>query len=139
MSVNNANAKETLATPDRTHAAGTVSTPESTAYNSDATLRTSDKHEDPKAPPLALHPQDHSLGEKDANSTRSEPLPAKLSQAKKWSLLAIFSLGFFIDIWSYCAFFVFTEPITIDLDVPFAQQSWIIVSGHSLSCRMAYR
>ena len=65
---------------------------------------------------------------KDAPSVQSEPLAAKLSQAKKWGLLGVFSLGFFVDIWSYSAFFIFTDPITQDLGVDFAQQSWIIVS-----------
>lgn len=52
----------------------------------------------------------------------------KLSQTRKWSLLAVFSMGLFIDIWSYSAFFIFTDPISEDLAVPFAQQSWVIVS-----------
>lgn len=51
-----------------------------------------------------------------------------LTQRTKWFLLAIFSLAFFIDIWSYSAFFIFTGPISVDLDVVFAQQSWVITS-----------
>lgn len=47
----------------------------------------------------------------------------KLSQRKKWSLLMVFSLGFFIDVWMYSAFFVFTGPISADLTVPFEQQT----------------
>lgn len=71
-----------------------------------------------------------------ASSTKAETettdlkrtLAQTLSQRRKWSLLLIFSLAFFIDIWSYSAFFVFTAPISEDLDVPFAQQSWVITS-----------
>jgi len=51
-----------------------------------------------------------------------------LSQRKKWSLLLVFCLGFFIDVWSVSAFFIFTDPISQDLGVPLAQQSWVIVS-----------
>lgn len=47
---------------------------------------------------------------------------------KKWSLLAVFSLGIFIDIWMYSAFYVFTGPIAIEFEVPFEQQTWIITS-----------
>ena len=52
----------------------------------------------------------------------------KVSQSKKWSLLAVFSLGFFIDIWQYSAAFILTEPITETLDVLFEQQAWVITS-----------
>jgi hypothetical protein len=68
-----------------------------------------------------------------------------LSQRRKWSLLMVFCLGFFIDIWMYSgtspshriigsidankiAFFVFTGPISSDLSVPFEQQTWVITS-----------
>lgn len=65
-----------------------------------------------------------------------------LSQRRKWSLLMVFCLGFFIDIWMYSgtylhpssiitdktAFFVFTGPISTDLAVPFEQQTWVITS-----------
>lgn len=56
-----------------------------------------------------------------------------VSQRKKWSLLLVFCLGFFIDVWSSSAFFIFTDPISEDLGVPLAQQSWVIVSA---SCRL---
>jgi hypothetical protein len=67
----------------------------------------------------------------DASRTHETVLPPDvvLTQRKKWTLLMIFSLGFFIDIWSYSAFFVFTDPISEDLGVPLAQQSWVIVSS----------
>ena len=52
-----------------------------------------------------------------------------ISQRKKWSLLLVFCLGFFIDVWSSSAFFIFTDPISEDLGVPLAQQSWVIVSA----------
>ncbi|CED82297.1 Predicted transporter (major facilitator superfamily) [Phaffia rhodozyma] len=54
--------------------------------------------------------------------------PMKLSQRKKWSLLAVFSLGFFVDVWSYSAFFIFTGPISESLDILFEQQTWVITS-----------
>jgi MFS family permease len=31
-------------------------------------------------------------------------------------------------VWSYSAFFIFTAPISEDLGVPFAQQSWVITA-----------
>lgn len=61
-------------------------------------------------------------------TTPSEDETPKLSQRKKWSLLMVFCLGFFIDIWMYSAFFVFTGPISSDLNVPFTQQTWVIQS-----------
>ena len=61
-------------------------------------------------------------------SGEDETPKVKLSQRKKWSLLAVFSLAFFIDIWSYSAFFIFTGPIAQDLNVVFEQQSWVITS-----------
>lgn len=72
--------------------------------------------------------------------------PIKLSQTKKWALLALLSLAFFIDIWAYSyvltdqnvmisytdtfvsAFFIFTDQISTDLNILFEQQSWVIVS-----------
>lgn len=70
-----------------------------------------------------------------------------MSQRKKWALLAVFSLGMFIDIWvshfpaastgtvdfradsqMYSAFFIFTGPISLDFDVPFELQTWVITS-----------
>ncbi|WWD19285.1 hypothetical protein CI109_103743 [Kwoniella shandongensis] len=56
------------------------------------------------------------------------PHTVHVSQRKKWSLLAIFSLALFIDQWSLAAFFVFTNPIVEDLNIDFAQQSWVITS-----------
>lgn len=52
----------------------------------------------------------------------------KLSQARKWGLLAIFSLAMFIDIWMYSAFFIFTDVISVDLNIQFSQQAWVITS-----------
>ncbi|CDZ96608.1 Predicted transporter (major facilitator superfamily) [Phaffia rhodozyma] len=73
--------------------------------------------------------------QKDPSSGEGASLPdlmpenqAKLSQLKKWSLLALFSLGFFVDIWSYSAFFVFTGPISEALDIQVEQQTWVITS-----------
>jgi hypothetical protein len=66
--------------------------------------------------------------ESTSPSTTKPTLAQTLTQTRKWSLLAMFSLAFFIDIWSYSAFFVFTGPISEDLDVPFAQSSWVITS-----------
>lgn len=51
-----------------------------------------------------------------------------LSPAQKWGLLAMFSLAMFIDIWCYSAFFIFTRPISEELDIKFEQQSWVITS-----------
>lgn len=59
-----------------------------------------------------------------AKSTTRSDIPP-LSQRRKWSLLMVFCLGFFIDIWMYSAFFVFTGPISEDLAVPFEQQTWV--------------
>jgi MFS family permease len=53
---------------------------------------------------------------------------APISQARKWGLLAIFSLAMFIDIWMYSAFFIFTDVISVDLGIPFSQQAWVITS-----------
>lgn len=67
---------------------------------------------------------------------------------KKWLLLAIYSFAMFVDstcscragvgadhlVWSYSSFFIFTDQISVDLGVPFEQQSWIIV-GHALTPR----
>ncbi|ORY29676.1 major facilitator superfamily domain-containing protein [Naematelia encephala] len=52
----------------------------------------------------------------------------KLGQVKKWSLLAVFALGLFVDMWSYSTFFIFTAEISEDLDVAFESQSWVITS-----------
>lgn len=64
----------------------------------------------------------------DADIETSASAEPKLSQRKKWSLLMVFCLGFFIDVWMYSAFFVFTGPISADLGVPFEQQTWVITS-----------
>jgi MFS family permease len=70
-------------------------------------------------------------------SSRSEspiddPKPSdpteKVPQGRKYGLLAIFSLALFIDIWCWSAFFIFTGPISEDLQVPFSEQSWVITS-----------
>ena len=82
------------------------------------------------APSADAHADANGFSALDTSRTHETVLPPDvvLSQRKKWTLLMIFSLGFFIDIWSYSAFFVFTDPISEDLGVPLAQQSWVIVS-----------
>jgi MFS family permease len=57
----------------------------------------------------------------------SDPIE-KLPRGRKYGLLAIFSLALFIDIWCCPAFFIFTGPISEDLQVPFSEQSWVITS-----------
>ncbi|WWC90585.1 uncharacterized protein L201_005521 [Kwoniella dendrophila CBS 6074] len=52
----------------------------------------------------------------------------KLSQRKKWSLLAVFSLSLVIDQWCLAAFYIFTKFISEDLNVSVEQQSWVITS-----------
>ncbi|ODO11041.1 hypothetical protein I350_01643 [Cryptococcus amylolentus CBS 6273] len=52
----------------------------------------------------------------------------KLSQRKKWGLLALFSLSLIIDQWCLAAFYILTSPISDSMSVPFAQQSWVITS-----------
>lgn len=39
--------------------------------------------------------------ESTLTKTPTDTVPIKLSQRKKWALLAVFSLGFFVDVWSY--------------------------------------
>ncbi|WVQ79680.1 hypothetical protein IAT38_001780 [Cryptococcus sp. DSM 104549] len=57
--------------------------------------------------------------------TRAE---IRISQKKKWRLLALFSLSLVIDQWCLAAFYIFTSPISQDMSVPFTQQSWVITS-----------
>ena len=73
--------------------------------------------------------EDKEVVKEEIRSVHSEPTSTPIPQAKKWGLLAMFSMGFFVDNWSYSAFFIFTDPISADLGVEFAQQSWVIVSG----------
>ncbi|KAM0749875.1 MFS general substrate transporter [Meredithblackwellia eburnea MCA 4105] len=58
----------------------------------------------------------------------SEPLTSNLSRATKVRLLLVFCLSVFVDVLSASAFFVFTSEIVKDLDIVFAQQSWVITS-----------
>jgi hypothetical protein len=44
----------------------------------------------------------------DTEQAKTVPPLPELSQRKKWSLLALLSLGLFVDIWSYSAFYVLT-------------------------------
>lgn len=71
--------------------------------------------------------------EKDLSSTPSinddgAKRTPPLSSTRRWSLLAIFSLAMFIDIWCYSAFFIFTRTIAHDLDIAFETESWVITS-----------
>ncbi|ORX35382.1 major facilitator superfamily domain-containing protein [Kockovaella imperatae] len=52
----------------------------------------------------------------------------EVSHARRYGLLAVFALSIFIDVSCSSAFLVFTAPIAKDLDIIFAQQSWIITS-----------
>ncbi|ADV23629.1 efflux protein EncT [Cryptococcus gattii Ru294] len=52
----------------------------------------------------------------------------KVSQRKKWGLLALFSVSLVIDQWCLAAFYILTSPIIDSMQVPFAQQSWVITS-----------
>ncbi|OCF32711.1 efflux protein EncT [Kwoniella heveanensis CBS 569] len=52
----------------------------------------------------------------------------KLSQKRKWFLLAIFSLAQYLDIASYAGIFVFTDAILVDLDILFEASSWVITA-----------
>ncbi|OXG16671.1 efflux protein EncT [Cryptococcus neoformans Tu259-1] len=55
-------------------------------------------------------------------------LEIKVSQRKKWGLLALFSLSLVIDQWCLAAFYILTSPIIDSMQVPFPQQSWVITS-----------
>ncbi|BEJ11595.1 hypothetical protein CspHIS471_0200550 [Cutaneotrichosporon sp. HIS471] len=74
------------------------------------------------AEPFGIPPPDL----EKATTTASDK--AQITQARKWGLLAIFSLAMFIDIWMYSAFFIFTDVISVDLGIPFSQQAWVITS-----------
>ncbi|WOO78849.1 putative MFS-type transporterc [Vanrija pseudolonga] len=71
----------------------------------------------------AAAPSDSATLDNDHHAPRE-----KLSQSRKWTLLGVFALAMFIDIWFYSAFFIFTDVIAVDLNVNFAQQSWVITS-----------
>ena len=105
------------------------SSPVATVVDDDTKSRTEDKAEDSRARSPVPPQGQGSADKKGTPSINSQPLATQIPQAKKWGLLGVFSLAFFVDIWSYSAFFLFTDPISIDLDVEFAQQSWIIVSN----------
>ena len=102
--------------------------PGTTVCDYDALTRMADKLPETRPQSQVQSHANLSVENKSTSSIHSEPLATTIPQAKKWGLLAVFSLGFFVDIWSYSAFFIFTDPISEDLGVPFAQQSWIIVS-----------
>lgn len=96
----------------------------------------------PFTPSATLSPTPTIVGDANNDYVKSDPTPEistyikpMLSQNTKWGLLAVFSLAFFIDIWSYSAFFIFTGPISEDLDVVFAQQSWVITSYAVTFCK----
>lgn len=55
-------------------------------------------------------------------------LEIRVSQRKKWGLLALFSLSLVIDQWCLAAFYILTSPIIDSMQVPFPQQSWVITS-----------
>lgn len=62
------------------------------------TLSTTDKPRDP-SPSLTTGTDTDGTG----NEKSTDSAPA-LTQRKKWALLMVFSLGFFVDIWMYSAF-----------------------------------
>lgn len=87
-------------------------------------------------------------GEMEISTSSPETEKVALSQRRKWSLLMIFSLSMMVDgtnlevycvsllltwlsVWSYSAFYIFTDPICKDLNILFEQQSWVIVSWTS--------
>jgi MFS family permease len=96
-------------------------------------------------PSATLSPTPTIVGDANGNYDKPDSTPAPsilvskpvLSQKTKYGLLAVFSLAFFIDIWSYSAFFIFTGPISVDLDVVFAQQSWVITSYAVTFCKFS--
>ncbi|OXH29691.1 hypothetical protein J008_04211 [Cryptococcus neoformans] len=67
-------------------------------------------------------------GEMEISTSSPETKKVALSQRRKWSLLMIFSLSMMVDVWSYSAFYIFTDPICKDLNILFEQQSWVITS-----------
>ncbi|KNX50146.2 hypothetical protein CNBG_9095 [Cryptococcus deuterogattii R265] len=70
-------------------------------------------------------------GEMETSTSSPETEKVALSQRRKWSLLMIFSLSMMVDVWSYSAFYIFTDPICKDLNILYEQQSWVIVSWTS--------
>ncbi|WVQ82158.1 hypothetical protein IAT38_004286 [Cryptococcus sp. DSM 104549] len=69
--------------------------------------------------------KDHDLGELSAEYDGAE---VKFSQTKKWLLLVVFCVAEYLDIASTCGLFVFTDTIAKDLDIIYAQSSWIVTS-----------
>ncbi|KIR95254.1 hypothetical protein I304_01585 [Cryptococcus deuterogattii CBS 10090] len=67
-------------------------------------------------------------GEMETSTSSPETEKVALSQRRKWSLLMIFSLSMMVDVWSYSAFYIFTDPICKDLNILYEQQSWVITS-----------
>ncbi|WVQ68489.1 uncharacterized protein L199_006697 [Kwoniella botswanensis] len=63
-----------------------------------------------------------------ASSETGRGSSLKMSQRKKWSLLAVFSLSLIIDQWCLAAFYIFAKFISEDLSISITQQSWIITS-----------
>lgn len=76
----------------------------------------SDTHAEKVAPALIMPP-----------SSTDIPSPF-YTQRKKWALLAVFSLSFFLNCWGVAAMFIFTGPICRDLSIVVQQHSWVINS-----------
>lgn len=104
----------------RTHSG--VMSETATAVDVNATI---DPKKSPQLPPQA-HPKPEPFSELGQTPSRGNgmsdvartqthatiatlPDGVKLSQRHKWSLLGVFSLSLFIDIWSYSAFFIFVS------------------------------
>ncbi|KAK1926888.1 major facilitator superfamily domain-containing protein [Papiliotrema laurentii] len=58
----------------------------------------------------------------------SKPVVQYPNRTRQYVLLGIFALTMFIDVLAASAFFVFTGAVSRDLEIPFAQQSWVITS-----------
>ncbi|KAK6909670.1 hypothetical protein I203_103691 [Kwoniella mangroviensis CBS 8507] len=65
---------------------------------------------------------------RDETLTPDTKLAYETSHRLKMVLLAIFSLGLFMDIIGFSVFFILVGPTATDLGIPLSEQTWVITS-----------
>ncbi|WVQ64086.1 uncharacterized protein L199_002245 [Kwoniella botswanensis] len=63
-----------------------------------------------------------------ANGDVTDQHKVKLSQSRKWGLLAIFSVAQYLDLSAVAGLFIFTDPISRDLGILYESSTWIVTA-----------
>ncbi|WWD01633.1 hypothetical protein V866_008578 [Kwoniella sp. B9012] len=103
-----------------------IGTNPSTSTPKDAQTISASNQEKSTTPCPSIAAQSRSSA--DNANAEIDQVAVKMSDKRRWTLLALFSFSLIVDQWAYFGFFLFVPQISSEFSIPTFQQSWIITS-----------